>query len=85
MLIEAEVAEPSRCSEVLLKKARVLAIGLPGKVKGVTHEGNATEQKIHPDIRDHPSQEDGRSACLPSMVHDEERNGASKCITYAWK
>jgi hypothetical protein len=43
MLIEAEVAEPGRCSEVLLKKTRILAIGLPGKVKGVTHEGNAPQ------------------------------------------
>jgi hypothetical protein len=79
------MADPSRCSEMLLKKARVLAIGLPGKIKRVAHERNAPKQKIDPYIRDHPGQEDGRSACLPSMVHNEERNGARKGITYAWK
>ena len=28
-------------TEVLLKKSRILAIGLPGKIKGLTNEGNA--------------------------------------------
>jgi hypothetical protein len=60
MLIEAEASEPSRCSEMLLKKPRILAIGLPGKVKSVTHEGNTTEPKIHPDIP-HPSKRMGEA------------------------
>jgi hypothetical protein len=49
MLI-AEVAEASRCSEVLLKKARVLAIGLPGKIKSIVNEG-MLQQEIDSDIR----------------------------------
>jgi hypothetical protein len=40
-LTQAEVAKPSRCSEVLLKKPRILAVGLPGKIKSLSNEGNA--------------------------------------------
>jgi hypothetical protein len=47
MLI-AEVAEASRCSEVLLKKARVLAIGLPGKIKSIVNEGMLPSRKSTP-------------------------------------
>ena len=70
---------------MLLKQAGILAIRLPGKIKGVADQGNGADQEIHTDIGEHSREDDGGGAGLPGVMHDEERDGAGDCVTNAGK